>query len=144
MLLFSQKKTSLLLIFSYIIFLENLKSLILKKNETFYKHSSKALKQQIAELQEDFKRKEAKWSTTHRRLKDQIDALVNENMELKEEVKIMERFRLEAWKKVEAVGSKKKVENSGMTLKRTESVVSYSSQHLGLCDHCVLDREIRI
>ncbi|XP_042695197.1 centromere protein J [Centrocercus urophasianus] len=81
-----------------------------------------ALKQQIAELQEDFKRKEAKWSTTHRRLKDQIDALVNENMELKEEVKIMERFRLEAWKKVEAVGSKKKVENSGMTLKRTESV----------------------
>ncbi|XP_072205489.1 centrosomal P4.1-associated protein [Excalfactoria chinensis] len=81
-----------------------------------------ALKQQMAELQEDFKRKEAKWSTTHRRLKDQIDALVNENMELKEEVKIMERFRLEAWKKVEAVGSKKKVENSGMTLKRTESV----------------------
>lgn len=65
-------------------------------------------------------------------------------MELKEEVKIMERFRLEAWKKVEAVGSKKKVENSGMTLKRTESVVSYSSQHLGLCDHCVLDREIRV
>lgn len=88
----------------------------------------KALKQQIAELQEDLKRKEAKWSTTHRRLKDQIDALVNENMELKEEVKIMERFRLEAWKKVEAVGSKKKVENSGMALKRTESAVSYSSQ----------------
>lgn len=90
----------------------------------------KALKQQIAELQEDLKRKEAKWSTTHRRLKDQIDALVNENMELKEEDKIMERFRLEAWKKVEAVGSKKKVENSGMALKRTESAVSYSSQCL--------------
>ncbi|XP_032036453.1 centromere protein J isoform X2 [Aythya fuligula] len=81
-----------------------------------------ALKQQIAELQEDLKRKEAKWSTTHRRLKDQIEALVNENMELKEEVKIMERFRLEAWKKVEAAGSKKKIENSGVTLKRAESV----------------------
>ncbi|XP_065586154.1 centromere protein J [Cyrtonyx montezumae] len=81
-----------------------------------------ALKQQIAELQEDLKRKEAKWSTTHRRLKDQIDALVNENMELKEEVRVMERFRLDAWKKVEAVGSKKKAENSGMTLQRTESV----------------------
>ncbi|KAM6098984.1 centrosomal P4.1-associated protein isoform 2-T6 [Theristicus caerulescens] len=80
-----------------------------------------ALKQQIAELQEDLKRKEAKWSTTHRRLKDQIEALVNENMELKEEVKIMERFRLEAWKKVEAAGSKRKIENSGMTLKRAES-----------------------
>ncbi|XP_071660055.1 centrosomal P4.1-associated protein isoform X2 [Patagioenas fasciata] len=79
-----------------------------------------ALKQQIAELQEDLKRKEAKWSTTHRRLKDQIEVLVNENMELKEEVKIMERFRLEAWKKVEAAGSKRKIENSG-TLKRAES-----------------------
>lgn len=84
-------------------------------------HFSKALKQQIAELQEDLKRKEAKWSTTHRRLKDQIEVLVNENMELKEEVKIMERFRLEAWKKVEAAGSKRKIENSG-TLKRAESV----------------------
>ncbi|XP_052668858.1 centromere protein J isoform X1 [Harpia harpyja] len=80
-----------------------------------------ALKQQIAELQEDLKRKEAKWSTTHRRLKDQIEALVNENMELKEEVRIMERFRLEAWKKVEAAGSKRKIENSGMTQKRAES-----------------------
>ncbi|KAM6341883.1 centrosomal P4.1-associated protein isoform 2-T2 [Podargus strigoides] len=80
-----------------------------------------ALKQQIAELQEDLKQKEAKWSTTHRRLKDQIEALVNENMELKEEVKIMERFRLEAWKKVEAAGSKRKIENSGITLKRAES-----------------------
>ncbi|KAM4683414.1 centrosomal P4.1-associated protein isoform 1-T1 [Amazona ochrocephala] len=80
-----------------------------------------ALKQQIAELQEDLKRKEAKWSTTHRRLKDQIEALVNENMELKEEVRIMERFRLEAWKKVEAAGNKKKVENPGINLKRAES-----------------------
>ncbi|XP_030333013.1 centromere protein J isoform X3 [Strigops habroptila] len=80
-----------------------------------------ALKQQIAELQEDLKRKEAKWSTTHRRLKDQIEALVNENMELKEEVKIMERFRLEAWKKVEAAGNKRKIENPGINLKRGES-----------------------
>ncbi|XP_066031922.1 centromere protein J isoform X3 [Chamaea fasciata] len=80
-----------------------------------------ALKQQIAELQEDLKRKEAKWSTTHRRLKDQIEALVNENFELKEEIKVMEKFRLEAWKKVEAAGSKKKIENPGMSLNRVES-----------------------
>ncbi|XP_009701196.1 PREDICTED: centromere protein J [Cariama cristata] len=80
-----------------------------------------ALKQQIAQLQDNLKRKEAKWSTTHRRLKDQIEALENENMELKEEVKIMERFRLEAWKKAEAAGSKRKIENSGMTLRRAES-----------------------
>uniref|UniRef100_A0A8D2N0F7 Centrosomal P4.1-associated protein n=1 Tax=Zonotrichia albicollis TaxID=44394 RepID=A0A8D2N0F7_ZONAL len=80
-----------------------------------------ALKQQIAELQEDLKRKEAKWSTTHRRLKDQIEALVNENFELKEEIRIMEKFRLEAWKKVEAARSKKKIENLGMSLNRGES-----------------------
>ncbi|XP_032940628.1 centromere protein J isoform X3 [Catharus ustulatus] len=80
-----------------------------------------ALKQQIAELQEDLKRKEAKWSTTHRRLKDQIEALANENFELKEEIRIMEKFRLEAWKKVEAAGSKKKTENPGMNLNRAES-----------------------
>ncbi|XP_061230305.1 centromere protein J isoform X3 [Neopsephotus bourkii] len=83
-----------------------------------------ALKQQIAELQEDLKRKEAKWSTTHRRLKDQIEALLNENMELREEVKIMERFRLEAWKQAEAAGNKKKVENPGINLKRAESCLS--------------------
>ncbi|XP_041343205.1 centromere protein J [Pyrgilauda ruficollis] len=80
-----------------------------------------ALKQQIAELQEDLKRKEVKWSTTHRRLKDQIEALVNENFELKEEIRIMEKFRLEAWKKVEAAGNKKKIENPGMSLNRAES-----------------------
>lgn len=85
-------------------------------------HFSKALKQQIAELQEELKRKEARWSTTHRRLKDQIKALANENLELKEEIRIMEKFRLEAWKQVEAVGSKKKIENPGMTLNRAESV----------------------
>ncbi|KFV85888.1 Centromere protein J, partial [Struthio camelus australis] len=69
-----------------------------------------ALKQQIAELQEDIKRKETKWLTTHRRLRDQIEALVNENFELKQEIKIMEKFRLEAWKKAEGAGNKRKLE----------------------------------
>ncbi|RMC07313.1 hypothetical protein DUI87_16771 [Hirundo rustica rustica] len=89
-----------------------------------------ALKQQIAELQEDLKRKEAKWSTTHRRLKDQIEALVNENFELKEEIKIMEKFRLEAWKKVEAAGSRKKVESPGMSLNRAESDTSPNEPYM--------------
>lgn len=34
----------------------------------------------------------------------------------------MEKFRLEAWKKVEAAGSKKKIENPWMSLNRAESV----------------------
>ncbi|XP_064442400.1 centromere protein J isoform X2 [Mirounga angustirostris] len=61
-----------------------------------------ALKQQIADLQEDLKRKEAKWSSTHGRLRSQIEMLVRENTDLREEIKVMERFRLDAWKKAEA------------------------------------------
>ncbi|XP_058403757.1 centromere protein J isoform X1 [Diceros bicornis minor] len=64
-----------------------------------------ALKQQIADLQEDLKRKEAKWSSTHGRLRSQIEVLVKENTDLREEIKVMERFRLDAWKKAEATES---------------------------------------
>ncbi|KAM7179878.1 centrosomal P4.1-associated protein isoform 2-T2 [Macrochelys suwanniensis] len=81
-----------------------------------------ALKQQLADLQEDLKRREAKWSTTHGRLRNQIETLTKENMELREEIKIMERFRLEVWKKAEAAESNRKAESSGMNLKRAESI----------------------
>ncbi|XP_059935662.1 centromere protein J isoform X2 [Mesoplodon densirostris] len=64
-----------------------------------------ALKQQIADLQEDLKRKEAKWSSTHGRLRSQIEMLVKENTDLREEIKVMERFRLDAWKKAGATES---------------------------------------
>uniref|UniRef100_A0A8C3RQN3 Centrosomal P4.1-associated protein n=1 Tax=Chelydra serpentina TaxID=8475 RepID=A0A8C3RQN3_CHESE len=83
-----------------------------------------ALKQQLADLQEDLKRREAKWSTTHGRLRNQIETLTKENMELREEIKIMERFRLEVWKKAEAAESNRKAESSGMNLKTAESIVS--------------------
>ncbi|XP_032694070.1 centromere protein J isoform X1 [Lontra canadensis] len=63
------------------------------------------LKQQVADLQEDLKRKEAKWSSTQGRLRSQIEMLVRENTDLREEIKVMERFRLDAWKKAEATES---------------------------------------
>ncbi|XP_029140140.1 centromere protein J [Protobothrops mucrosquamatus] len=72
-----------------------------------------ALKQQIATLQEDVKKRETKWSATHTRLRDQIEALTKENTQLREEIKIMEKFRLEAWKRKEAPTKKKKNSNSG-------------------------------
>nr|XP_014426049.1 centromere protein J isoform X2 [Pelodiscus sinensis] len=81
-----------------------------------------ALKQKLADLQEDLKRKEAKWSTTHGRLRNQIETLTKENTELREEIKIMERFRLEVWKKAEASESSRKAESSGINLKRAESI----------------------
>ncbi|KAM3836613.1 centrosomal P4.1-associated protein isoform 2-T3 [Vipera latastei] len=72
-----------------------------------------ALKQQIATLQEEVKKRETKWSATHTRLRDQIEALTKENTQLREEIKIMERFRLEAWKRKEAPTKKKKNSNFG-------------------------------
>ncbi|KAM8977641.1 centrosomal P4.1-associated protein [Pelodytes ibericus] len=71
-----------------------------------------SLKQHVKDLQEELKRKEARWSTTHGRLRDQIETLLKENAELREEIKFMEKVRVESWKKTEAAESKRKnVEN---------------------------------
>ncbi|XP_036893031.1 centromere protein J isoform X2 [Sturnira hondurensis] len=83
-----------------------------------------ALKQQIADLQEDLKRKEAKWSSTHGRLRSQIEVLVKENADLREEIKVMERFRLDAWKKVEAAEGSTKIGQCGPAMKKEGSVNS--------------------
>ncbi|XP_004715464.1 centromere protein J [Echinops telfairi] len=81
-----------------------------------------ALKQQIADLQEDLKRKEAKWSSTHSRLRSQIEMLVKENTDLREEIKVMERFRLDAWKRAEAVESSLKADPCAAPVRKDESV----------------------
>ncbi|KAM5336508.1 centrosomal P4.1-associated protein isoform 2-T2 [Glossophaga mutica] len=83
-----------------------------------------ALKQQIADLQEDLKRKEAKWSSTHGRLRSQIEMLVKENTDLREEIKVMERFRLDAWKKVEATEGSTKIGQCGTAMKKEGSMNS--------------------
>ncbi|XP_053513921.1 centromere protein J isoform X3 [Artibeus jamaicensis] len=83
-----------------------------------------ALKQQIADLQEDLKRKEAKWSSTHGRLRSQIEVLVKENTDLREEIKVMERFRLDAWKKVEAAEGLTKIDQCGTAMKKEGSMNS--------------------
>ncbi|XP_020824439.2 centrosomal P4.1-associated protein isoform X1 [Phascolarctos cinereus] len=80
-----------------------------------------ALKQQVADLQEELKRKETKWSNTHGRLKSQIETLAKENTDLREEIKIMERFRLEAWKKAEAIENNLKNERPLISVKKEES-----------------------
>ncbi|XP_037383278.1 centromere protein J [Talpa occidentalis] len=83
-----------------------------------------ALKQQITDLQEDLKRKEAKWSSTHGRLRSQIEMLVKENTDLREEIKMMERFRLDAWKKAEATESNTKLGQCVTTMKKDGSMNS--------------------
>ncbi|KAM7115414.1 centrosomal P4.1-associated protein isoform 1-T1 [Molossus nigricans] len=83
-----------------------------------------ALKQQVADLQEDLKRKEAKWSSTHGRLRSQIEMLVKENTDLREEIKLMERFRLDAWKKVEASEGSTKMGQCKTAIKKEGSMNS--------------------
>lgn len=91
----------------------------------YFHISPKTLKQQIKDLQEELKKKETKWSTTHIRLRNQIEALLKENGELREEVKFKEKVRVETWKKAEAVETKKKLSEAPTTqLRRSESVVS--------------------
>ncbi|XP_056417663.1 centromere protein J [Hyla sarda] len=80
------------------------------------------LKQQIRDLQEELKKKETKWSTTHVRLRNQIETLLKENGELREEIKFMEKVRVETWKKSEAVEIRKKSETPTIQLRRSESV----------------------
>ncbi|XP_037655610.1 centromere protein J isoform X2 [Choloepus didactylus] len=81
-----------------------------------------ALKEQIAELQEDLKRKEAKWLSTHGRLRSQIEMLVKENTDLREEIKVMERFRLDAWKKAEAIEGSIRADQCITIVKKDESM----------------------
>ncbi|XP_063807689.1 centromere protein J [Pseudophryne corroboree] len=81
------------------------------------------LKQQVHNLQEELKKKETKWSTTHVRLRNQIETLIKENGELRDEIKFMEKVRLETWKKAETAEMKKKTGDGPTThLRRAESV----------------------
>lgn len=80
-----------------------------------------ALKQQLADLQEELRRRESKWSTTHGRLRNQIETVTKENAELREEIKVMEKFRLEVWKKAEATEGIKRGD-SGIILKKADFV----------------------
>ncbi|XP_063130331.1 centromere protein J isoform X2 [Rattus norvegicus] len=94
-----------------------------------------ALKQQIQELQEDLKRKETKWSSTHGRLRSQIEMLVKENTDLREEIKVMERFRLEAWKRAEAIENSPKACQYIMATKKDESMnssIQFQKSHASL------------
>ncbi|XP_025091512.1 centromere protein J-like isoform X1 [Pomacea canaliculata] len=53
------------------------------------------LRTQLAELQEELKRKDGRWTSNVTRLKARISELETENTELREEIKILERRRLQ-------------------------------------------------
>ncbi|KAM6407375.1 uncharacterized protein J5M81_003592 [Pluvialis apricaria] len=61
------------------------------------------LKQQIAGLQEEFKRNESCWHAAYGKLRDQVEMLTRQNMELRDELRISEHQRRKAEKNPEAV-----------------------------------------
>ena len=50
---------------------------------------------QLSELQEEMKRKESRWSSNNSRLRSKIEQLEQENEELKDEIKMLEKKRLD-------------------------------------------------
>ncbi|XP_045563439.1 centromere protein J isoform X4 [Salmo salar] len=58
-----------------------------------------ALKQQLSSLHKELKWRESRWSTTHSRLRQQIDSLSSDNSALRDEVRTLEKLRLSTWRK---------------------------------------------
>ncbi|XP_010152631.1 PREDICTED: centromere protein J-like [Eurypyga helias] len=61
------------------------------------------LKQEIAGLQEEFKRNESSWHAAYSNLRDQVEMLTRQNMELRDELRASEHQRWKAEKNPEAV-----------------------------------------
>ncbi|NWV98236.1 CENPJ protein, partial [Machaerirhynchus nigripectus] len=61
------------------------------------------LKQQIAGLQEEFKRTESYWHAAYSKLRDQVELLTRQNMELRDELRVSEHQRRKAEKNPKAV-----------------------------------------
>ncbi|MCJ8732243.1 hypothetical protein PDJAM_G00209100 [Pangasius djambal] len=61
-----------------------------------------SLKQQLNTLQEDLRKREARWTSTHSRLRQQIDTLSAENATLRDQVRTLEKLRLTTWKNAES------------------------------------------
>ncbi|XP_053374954.1 centromere protein J-like isoform X2 [Mercenaria mercenaria] len=75
------------------------------------------LRSQLSELQEEMKRKESRWTANNARLRDKIDQVEQENEELKEEIKLLEKKRLEWMQK----DQKNKPRTSGQTVLRSST-----------------------
>nr|XP_046259671.1 centromere protein J isoform X2 [Scatophagus argus] len=72
-----------------------------------------ALKQQLSSLQEELRGRESRWSSTHTRLRQQIDSLRQENAALRDEIHLLEKLRLSALKKSPVSAEKDKEVKDG-------------------------------
>ncbi|NWW80607.1 CENPJ protein, partial [Climacteris rufus] len=71
--------------------------------ETVKPEEMQILKQQIAGLQEEFKRSESCWHAAYSKLRDQVELLTRQNMELRDELRVSEHQRWKADKTPKAV-----------------------------------------
>ncbi|GCC30296.1 hypothetical protein chiPu_0008744, partial [Chiloscyllium punctatum] len=81
------------------------------------------LKHQLSQLQEDFRKNESKWSHAHKCLRNQIDTLTKENIELRDELKAVDCHRQEPMKKTE-ISKKFETPVSDAIIKGTSQRVS--------------------
>ncbi|XP_043367227.1 centromere protein J-like isoform X2 [Dermochelys coriacea] len=91
------------------------------------------LKQQIARLQEEFRRNESRWHATHGKLKNQIEMLTKQNLELRDELRVSEHQRLEAEKKsgaVDFISRKSQTPVSEAILRGTSSLAKLEERPL--------------
>nr|XP_006122980.1 centromere protein J-like [Pelodiscus sinensis] len=91
------------------------------------------LKQQIARLQEDFRRNESHWHAAHGKLKSQIEILTKQNLELQEELRVSEHQRLKAEKNpgaVDFISRKSETPVSEAILRGTSSVANLEERPL--------------
>ncbi|XP_033965257.1 centromere protein J isoform X2 [Pseudochaenichthys georgianus] len=69
-----------------------------------------ALKQQLSSLQEELSGRESRWTSTSSRLRQTIDSLNQEKSALKDEILMLEKLRLSAWKKTSVSAEEKEKE----------------------------------
>lgn len=81
-----------------------------------------SLRQQLKSTQEDFFKRETRWTSTHQRLRQQLDTVSAENTALRDQVRMLEKLRLTTWKNAETEREKEK-ERSITAQKRAKSKV---------------------
>ncbi|XP_023683356.2 centrosomal P4.1-associated protein [Paramormyrops kingsleyae] len=96
-----------------------------------------ALKQQLSSLQDELRRREARWSNTHSRLRKQLETLSAENAALRDEVQVLEKLRVATWKKAEAEKEKCTVQANDISQTSSRRSKSDSSTRT-TCDTTLL------
>ena len=80
-------------------------------------------------MQEELKQKEHRWMASTSRLRDRLDYIERENAELKEEIKLLEKKRLEAWQQKDTLLP---VKNDKVTHSLTHTY-AYMDTHMLTC-----------